>query len=104
MAEINNNAEEKDVTSLPETAPADKAKKVKKVEKKPNFLVRAGRGIGKFFRDTASELRKVVWMPKNDVKKNTILVVVSVVVFATVIGIIDFAGAKLVGLLAGLWK
>ena len=44
-----------------------------KTEKKPGFVARAktavknfGAGVAKFFRDTKSELKKVVWPSKED--------------------------------------
>ena len=56
-----------------------------KTEKKPGFVARAkaavkgfGANIAKFFRDTKSELKKVVWPSKADVKTNTIVVLVTV--------------------------
>ena len=54
---------------------ADKAKKQGKKnasDKKPNFFVRIGRRIGKFFRDCISEMKKVVWMSGNDVRHGLI--------------------------------
>ena len=47
-----------------------------KTEKKPGFVARMkgfGANIAKFFRDTKSELKKVVWPSKADVKTNTIV-------------------------------
>ena len=41
-----------------------------------------------------SELKKIVWSSKNDVKKNTIVVVVAVVAIAIVVGLLDFAFSK----------
>ena len=110
MAEINENAEvnesenNEEVVASATNAKSEKVKKQKNAPKKPNFFVRAGKRIAKFFRDTMSELKKVVWTPKNELRKSTIIVVVAVVVFAAVIGVIDAAGASLVELLAGLIK
>ena len=41
-----------------------------------------------------SELKKIVWSSKNDVKKNTIVVIVAVVAIAIVVGLLDFAFNK----------
>ena len=41
-----------------------------------------------------SELKKIVWSSKNDVKKNTIVVVVAIVALAIVVGLLDFAFNK----------
>ena len=87
------------------------AEKIEKTNaaKKPNFFVkagqffaRAGKAIAKFFVNIVGELRKVVWTSKSDLKKNSILVVVAVAVFATAVGIIDYLGITIVDLLAGL--
>ena len=104
MAEINENemnevpAEETPVT------PVQKPKKEQKKNKQPNGFVRLMKKCGKFFRDVLSELKKVVWTPKSEVKKSTIIVIVSVVAFAIAIGLIDLAGRTIVDTLAGLYK
>ena len=54
----------------------DGKKKVSFFDKVKNFF----KGIGKYFKDTKSELKKVVWPSKNDVKTNTITVIVVVLV------------------------
>ena len=41
-----------------------------------------------------SELKKIVWSSKNDVKKNTIVVVVAIVAIAIIVGLLDFAFNK----------
>ena len=41
-----------------------------------------------------SELKKIVWSSKNDVKKNTIVVVVAIVIVAVIVGLLDFAFSK----------
>ena len=104
MAEINEN-EMKEV-SLEEASvtPAKKPKKEQKKNKQPNGFVRAMKKCGKFFRDVISELKKVVWTSGSEVKKSTIIVVVSVVAFAIAIGLIDLAGRTIVDTLAGLYK
>lgn len=60
-------------------------------EKKPNFFVRVGRAISKFFRDYGSEMKKITWAPGDTVRKNTITVVIIVAIFAVGIGVLDFA-------------
>ena len=67
-----------------------------KTEKKPGFVARMkgfGANIAKFFRDTKSELKKVVWPSKADVKTNTIVVLVTVMIaldaiFGGILGLI----------------
>ena len=41
-----------------------------------------------------SELKKIVWSSKQDVKRNTIVVIVAVVAIAIVVGLLDFAFNK----------
>ena len=49
-------------------AQSDKTKKTSFFGKVKNFF----KGIGKYFKDTKGELKKVVWPSKADVKTNTI--------------------------------
>ena len=56
-------------------------------EKKPNR-------IAKFFRDYKSELKKITWCPFKTVKANTVLVCVTVVLLAIVIGLLDLGASK----------
>jgi len=48
-----------------------------------------GTRVAKFFRDTKSELKKVVWPSKADVKSNTIVVLVVVAIAAVVMIVLD---------------
>lgn len=50
--------------------------------------------VQNFFRSLKSELNKVVWSSKDDVKKNTIVVLIFVVAFAVLIGLLDFLFSK----------
>ncbi|GAB6090099.1 preprotein translocase subunit SecE [Spirochaeta dissipatitropha] len=43
-----------------------------------------------FFKDSAAELKKVVWPTRDEVVSNTKVVLVSVVIFAAVLGLVDF--------------
>lgn len=72
-------------------AKADGAKKPSLLQRVKGFFGR----IGKYFRDTKSELKKVVWPSKKDVKTNTITVVVVVIIAAVFMIILDmlFGGA-----------
>lgn len=60
-----------------------------KKDKKPNIFVRMFRGIERFFRDCASESKKIVWMSWKDVWKNAVLVIVCAVVISAVIALLD---------------
>ena len=46
--------------------------------------------VAKFLRSIKSEFKKIVWSPWNQVRKNTIIVIVLVVALAAVIGVLDF--------------
>ena len=61
-----------------------------------------GEKIAKFFKDYKSELKKIVWMPWKDVKKNTILVLAATVAVGVMIGIVDFVFSEILGGIAGL--
>ena len=75
-----------------------------KTEKKPGFVARMkgfGATIAKFFRDTKSELKKVVWPSKADVKTNTIVVLVTVAIAAVVMIALDAIFGGILGLIIG---
>ena len=79
-----------------------------KTEKKPGFVARmkaAVKGIAasaaKFLRDTKSELKKVVWPSKADVKTNTIVVLVTVAIAAVVMIALDAIFGGILGLIIG---
>ena len=55
----------------------------------------------KFFRDTKSELKKVVWPSKQDVKTNTIVVLVTVAIAAVVMILLDAIFGGILGLIIG---
>ena len=79
-----------------------------KTEKKPGFVARMKaavknfcNGVAKFFRDTKSELKKVVWPSKADVKTNTIVVLVTVAIAAVVMIALDAIFGGVLGLIIG---
>ena len=66
---------------------------VRKTERKP--VKKSKEGKRRFhpiqtIRDVTSELKKVSWPTRGDLVQHTIVVVVFVLVFAAVVGIIDF--------------
>ena len=75
-----------------------KNKASKPKEKKPGFFKK----LGKFFKDTAGELKKVVWTPKSEVWKSFKLVIATVVGVAIIIAVIDFASSWIINSIAGL--
>ena len=59
--------------------------------KKENWFQRKFSGLGKWFRGMKSELKKVVWPTRSQVLNNTVVVIVVSVIFAVIIGLIDWA-------------
>ena len=98
-------AEEKTNASVDEevvNTPAKDKKNNKPVEKRPNFFVRVGRRIKKFCKDIVGEMKKVVWTSKDELKKNTKLVLVTVVAVGLAIAIVDTAFSFIINSIAGL--
>ena len=81
-----------------ETKSAKPATEKKAKAKKPNIFKK----LGKFFKDTAGEMKKVVWTPKAEVSKNTKLVLATVGVVAVIIAVLDLGSSWLINSLAGL--
>ena len=74
--------------------------KTAKKEKKPNLFAR----IGRYFKDVVGELKKLTWPTGKDLAKYTATVLAFIVLFAVVIGVLDFLfgqGFTLLGSLAG---
>jgi len=64
-------------------------KPAKKPEKKQNFFARAGKKIAKWVRDLRSEAKKVIWPTSKQVVNNTIIVIVSVLIVAVFVAVLD---------------
>ncbi|MEG0750424.1 MAG: preprotein translocase subunit SecE [Oscillospiraceae bacterium] len=62
---------------------------------KPSLFAR----MGKYFRDTAGEFKKIVWPSKKQIVKNTLVVLTMCVAFAVVIWSLDYLLAFLRDLL-----
>lgn len=75
----------------------DGKKKVSFFDKVKNFF----KGIGKYFKDTKSELKKVVWPSKADIKTNTVVVLVTVAIAAVVMIALDAIFGGILGLIIG---
>ena len=71
-------------------------------DKKPNIFVRAWKRICKFFTDVVGEMKKVVWTPKEELKKNTKVVLVTIIAVAVAIAIVDFLFSWSINSIAGL--
>ena len=68
---------------------AEEKKVPAKGAKKGNFWVRKFGAIGKFFRDTKSELKKVVWPTKKELGSFTAVVLATCAAFALVFWAVD---------------
>ena len=86
-------------------AKANEQKKAKDNGKKKTPLLARVKGffsrIGKYFKDTKSELKKVVWPSRQDVKVKTITVIVVVLIAAVVLVLLDLAFGGIIHLLIG---
>ena len=83
-------------------AKPEKKQKNRPSSKKPNFFVRVWKKLCKFFKDTVGELKKVVWTPKDELRKSTKLVIVTVVALSVAIAIVDTCCSWIINSFAGL--
>ena len=79
-----------------------KAKDSRKADKKPNFFVRVWKKLCKLCKDVVGEMKKVVWTPKDELKKSTKLVLVTVVAVGLAIAVVDFCFSWIINSIAGL--
>ena len=47
--------------------------------------------IGQFFRESKAELKKVVWPSRQDVVSSVLVVIISTIIMAVILGLLDFA-------------
>lgn len=71
--------------------------------KKPNFFVRTGRKLSKWFREMKSELKKVVWPGSKQLVNNTLIVLAAVIVVGAVVFLFDWLASGGLGLLSNLF-
>ena len=74
----------------------------KKTEKKPNFFVRVWKKLAKLCKDVVGEMKKVVWTPKDELKKSTKLVLATVVAVGLAIAVVDTCFSWIINSIAGL--
>ncbi len=70
--------------------------------KKENWFKRTWNGLTKWFRGMKSELKKVVWPTWSQVLNNTLVVIVVSVIFAVILGVIDWLAGQGITALLGL--
>ena len=68
--------------------------------KKPNIFSR----MGKFFKDCRSEFKKLVWPSKQQLFKNSSLVIVTMIVVGAVLSLVDFGLSEGLYLLKDLFE
>ena len=73
------------------------------VNKKPNFFVRTGSRIARWFREMKSELKKVVWPSGKETMKNTGTVLLCSLIVGAFIWIFDAVAVLAVNTLIGLF-
>jgi preprotein translocase subunit SecE len=81
-----------------ETAPVAKKNSDKPAEKKPGFFKR----VAKWFHELKVEAKKVVWPNKKTVTKNTVVVIVALIVLCAVVTVLDVVFGGIRDLLAQL--
>lgn len=105
MAEDKVKIEAEEIAEVAEVSEAaekpSKADK-KKGEKKENFFVRLWKKLKKLCRDIVGEMKKVVWLSKNETKKSSLLVIVTVLAIAAAIGVVDTVFSTIINFIAGL--
>ena len=97
-------SEEKKNLSVEENVASDSAadKKSAKANKKPNIFVRIWKKLCKLFKDVVGEMKKVVWTPKDELKKSTKLVLVTVLIVGLAIAVTDTCFSWLINSFAGI--
>ena len=71
--------------------------------KKPNFFVRTGKRLAKWFREMKSELKKVVWPSGKQLLINTLVVLVSVLIVGIIVCLFDLLAGFGIDLLGKLF-
>ena len=68
----------------------------------PGDTVKIGQKIANFVKNYKSELKKVVWMPKNDLIKSTGIVLLVLVAAVVLIGLLDLGFSALLNLISSI--
>lgn len=79
-----------------------KDKPAKEKAKKPNAFVRFFKRIVRYFREMKSELKKVVWPTRQQVVRNTVVVILVVLVVGVLIWLFDWLAAAIIRALVNL--
>jgi len=90
------------IDAAEDAAVAEKKSNAKKSNKKPNFFVRIWKKLCKLCKDVVGEMQKVVWTPKDELKKSTKLVLATVVAIGLAIVLVDTCFSWIINSIAGL--
>ena len=105
MAEENKNLPVEETTDVAPDENKTKAKSEAKVKavvvSKPNIFVRGWKKLCKLCKDVVGEMKKVVWTPKDELKKSTKVVLVTVVAVALAIACVDTFFSWIINSVAG---
>jgi preprotein translocase subunit SecE len=69
---------------------------------KKNIFARLGARIARWFRETRSELKKVVWPTFNQLRNNTGIVIVAVLIVGAAMSALDFGFQWVIHKLPGI--
>lgn len=95
----------KEKSAKPQKAKKDTAaKKDASKEGKAKGFSRAGKAIAKFFKDVRGECKKIVWPDRKTVLKSSLVVIVSVVILALILWLVDTGLSEGVKALVNLAK
>ena len=97
---MSENEKNEQLDQVDAAAKAKKDKSAKPAEKKPGIFQR----IGKWFKEMRSELKKVQWPGAKSVGKNTLTVIICVVVVGVFIWVFDALATAVVDALLALFK
>jgi len=64
------------------------------------FIKKLPSGIAKFFRDVIHELKRVTWPTRKALLNYTIVVIVTIIFFAIILGVFDFGFLRIVEIMA----
>ena len=102
MSEQNNNLPVEETEAVSVEVKTKNKSDNKKGNQKPNFFVRVCKKIAKLCSDVVGEMKKVVWTPKDELKKSTKIVLATVVAVGVAIAVVDTAFSSLVNFIASL--
>ena len=100
MSDIEKKESETKNATASEKADKKSEKSVQKAEKVKKTPLR--KRIDKSFREYKSELKKIVWYSREQTFHSTIVVLVSIIVSAAVIAVVDFSFSHLITWLGSL--